>query len=66
MDKDVLLIRVPEYNNMKLEIERIYSTFGGVFAMNVTRFIETHECVPMFESPAVHCEDDTYPYSNPE
>lgn len=49
---DTLLIRVPLFNQMKTEIDRLYAVYGGVFAMNVSHFILTHECVPLFESPA--------------
>ena len=52
LQEEALVFGVPHYNQMKTEIDHINSMYGGVFAMNLTHFIGTHECIPLFESPA--------------
>lgn len=46
-----LLIRVPNRNGLLTEMHKLHSAYGGVFAMDLTHFIETHECVPLFMEP---------------
>jgi hypothetical protein len=46
-----LLVRVPNRNGLLTEMHRLHAAYGGVFAMNLTQFIETHECVPLFMEP---------------
>jgi len=50
-NSDSLLIRVPNRNSLLTEMHRLHSAYGGVFAMNLSHFIETHECVPLFMEP---------------
>lgn len=46
-----MIIRVPMFHTMKTEIDHLYSVYGGVYAMDLSLFLKTHDCIPLFESP---------------
>lgn len=48
VDGSEMIIRVPLYNSFITELDILVGMYGGIFAMDVTHFIETHECVPVF------------------
>lgn len=51
-----MIIRVPLFHAMKTEIDQLNTTYGGVFAMDLSLFLKTHECVPLFETPTALLE----------
>jgi hypothetical protein len=48
VDGSEMIIRVPLYNRFITELDTLFGLYGGIFVMDVTHFIETHECVPLF------------------
>jgi len=52
VEGDELIIRVPNVYTLKIEMDQLYGRYGGVFAMNMTVFIETHNFVPLFDTTA--------------
>jgi hypothetical protein len=49
--KEDMILCVPMFNTMKTTIDNLFSVYGGVYAMDLTLFLKTHDCVPLFESP---------------
>jgi hypothetical protein len=47
---DAFVLRVPQYNTLMTEMDRLVALYGGIFALNLSRFIETHDFTPLFES----------------
>ena len=47
-----MIFRAPFQHLLKTELDRIHSAYGGVYAIDRTHFINTHECVPIFALPA--------------
>jgi len=47
---DTFVLRVPQYNTLMTEMDRLVALYGGIFALNLSRFIETHDFTPLFES----------------
>ncbi len=47
---DAFVLRVPQYNTLMTEMERLVSLYGGIFALNLSRFIATHDFTPLFET----------------
>ena len=53
VDGSDMMIHVPLYNTFITELDILVGMYGGIFAMDVTHFIETHECVPVFATKDV-------------
>jgi len=47
---DTFVLRVPQYNTLMTEMDRLVALYGGIFALNLSRFIETHDFTPLIES----------------
>lgn len=47
---DSFVLRVAQHNSLLTEMDRLVSVYGGVFALNLSRFIETHDFTPLFET----------------
>lgn len=46
-----MIFRAPFQHLLKTELDRIHATYGGVYAIDRTHYINTHECIPIFASP---------------
>lgn len=47
---DAFVLRVPQYNTLMTEMDKLVSLYGGIFALNLSRFVATHDFTPLFET----------------
>jgi hypothetical protein len=47
------VFRVPRLNNLHIHMNILQNTYGGIFAMNMTEYIERFTSVPLFETGPV-------------